>query len=337
MKTLSGLTLLTLIALTPPPALAGEVSKIQGNKVVIQLSDDEYVRLRQRLAISHPDTGAKIGLIEIIRKRGKKAVGKLVRGRARIGGLTDPARGPLELSDDSENNRDDSRLSRQDDGYDSEGSPYENPRSQRNPRSRAPASADDGTDNPFNHTDEVDFPEPPTTKRMALWGFGIGISPTTIKINDGNTSNTLKGYNFIARVAYDRPLKKNFGLLLGVGLLPIGGTQADDDLGVAKMEANYLTFEGNLRLNLTGKSSDGLWVGGGINYLRATSSPSSNVVDPSSMGSRMLFQINGGWNTSMGSEYIMYRADMLMHPSSSSSLRAVNVTQYVLSATYFFN
>lgn len=335
MKILPFFFILSVLMTFSPRSFAGKITKVRGRQAVVQMDNEERLRLRQRIVMANPNTGDPIGILEITRKKGTRALGKIIKGRARIGAYTSPVRTQNDL--EMEYIQDEPTLAESSNDPSSEknhrGLEEEDPNSQ----DRDLASIEDESPNPFDTSSNiVADPSEVSKKNRGLWGFGLGISPTTIKVQDGSYKNNLKGNNFIIKISYDKPIRRLVSLLLGGGLLPISGTEADPLLGTAKMDANYLSFEGNLRVCLSGKASDGLWFGGGLNYLKS-SSRSSNVVDPSSMGDRVLFQISAGYNSGMSAEYLMYRADLLMHPSSTSASNSVNVSQYVLSAIYFFN
>jgi hypothetical protein len=335
LKTLSSFFLIFLFLTSSVPALAGRITKVRGRQAVVQMSGDEFLRLRQRIVLANPNTGDRIGILEITRKKGNRALGNIIKGRARVGALTSPLRGQGELEEEynepssnlADNNFDDS-FGKDDFSADS---------NSQSDQERELASIDDDATNPFETSGNIVADPTPKHTNRGLWGFGLGISPTTIKVQEGTYRNHLKGNNFLVKINYDKPLRRLVSVLLGAGTLPISGSEPDTLLGTAKMEVNYLSFEGNLRLNFSGKASEGLWVGGGLNYLKSTSPGSSNVVDPSSMGDRVLYQISAGYNSGMSAEYLMYRADILMHPSSTSSRNSVNISQTIFSAVYFFN
>jgi hypothetical protein len=301
------LFLLLTLTLTEFRAEAATVSEVRGKKIILRVESGEQIQARQKFNIEDPDSGRNLGQVEITRRRGSRAVAKLLKGRAKTGAVTVSLR--------SRRHRDDSFVDK-DDEYRS--------------RRRTPASLD----NPFENTQSYQGNEAPNAHpRKARWGFGMGITPTTIRVSDSTGSNTLRGNNFLVRVAYDKPFHRKFTIMLGAGLFPISGTQADDSLGTAKMEAEFLSFEGNLRLHPTGNAQQGPWFGSGLNYLRV-SRASSNVVSESSITNRTVLQLSAGYNMRMGSEYLMFRGDMMMHSGADSS---VSISQSVFSAIYFFD
>ncbi len=173
-------------------------------------------------------------------------------------------------------------------------------------------------------------------KPIEHWGFGLGITPTFIQIQDSTSNRNLKGNNFVVKLSYDRPIKKKVNLLLGTSLLPLSGSQPDSQLGTAKFEANYLALELMGRINLSPNSMEGLWIGGGLDYLFLLGKASSNVIDTSSVKSRLFPQISIGYNYSMAPEYLTFRFDWLLHTQNPTSGGSVNITQYILSAIYYY-
>lgn len=325
MKTSTVLYIALVLNFFSLPSSAGEISSYRGKKVVIQLDSGESVRLHQRLVIKDPDSGKRLGILEIVKKRGSKALGQIRRGFAKNGAITSPyknATGFDEFASAEKNRGLDASAVGSDDDLSLE-------RSSRAPASSSPEETDNTN---LSNEDGLFDNSEAGPSRGGLWGFGVGIAPTEIRVSEGQFSNTLKGDNFVVRVAYDQPLQKNLSALLGINILPISGTQADDTLGTAKMDATYLSLEGNLRLSFFRTPSKGPWISGGFNYLRAQNR-SSNVVDPSSIENRYTFQVGAGFNASMGSEFLMFRADLLMHSASSS----VSISQQIFSAIYFFN
>lgn len=342
MRTSFWLTLPALINILYLPAFAGEILTVKGQKVILLIEEDETIRIHQRLSLTHPDTGSNTGIIEIIKKKNNKALAKILKGYARKGGLTGPINSRDDLEQDlgiklSDNLTDNSDSMTSDSNFESESDSLLDEALTSGPKrkntQRSPSSTDeDGPSNPFYQPEE----EPSLlNSNPGHWGFGLGITPTTIKVSDEFGENTLKGNNFVVRIAYDKPLKKALSVLLGASLLPIAGTQTDDILGMAKVDANYLSLDANVRLSLFGTPMQGPWIGGGFNYLMANSA-SSNVISPKTMGSRSVFQLCAGINARMDNEYLAFRVDMLMHSKSGSSQAYVLISQYIVSATYFF-
>ncbi len=174
-------------------------------------------------------------------------------------------------------------------------------------------------------------PAPPTS----LWGFGLGIAPTTIQVKTNTNLYTLKGSNFVVKLSFDKPLRKYINLLAGASLLPSNGSQADSTLGYAKFEANYISFEANGRFSFFGTPLEGPWMGGGGSYLWINKG-SSNVVASASITSRFIYQINVGYNARMSTDFLMFRADYYIHPEARSSNGDVKIDQMVFSVSYFY-
>lgn len=170
---------------------------------------------------------------------------------------------------------------------------------------------------------------------LSRWGFGLGVAPTTIQVKSKTAFYNLKGSNFVVKISYDKPIKKNLSLLFGGSLLPVSGSQVDSALGIAKFEANYTALEANVRFNFFKNPMQGPWVGAGATYL-LISKGTSNVVTSSSIASRLVYQMNLGYNAQMGSEYLMLRADYYVYPEAQSSSGYVRINQTVFSAHYFF-
>lgn len=197
----------------------------------------------------------------------------------------------------------------------------------------------DNTGDPFG---EDDFFKNNTKKKkkkgsslLPHWGFGLGIAPTTIQVKSNTSTYNLKASNFVVKISYDKPIKKNLSLLFGGSLLPVNGSQVDMKLGMAKFEANYTALEANGRFNFFKNPMQGTWVGAGASYL-LISKGTSNVVASSSIASRLIYQINLGYNAQMGTEYLMFRADYYLYPEAKSLNGFVRVNQTVFSAHYFF-
>lgn len=197
----------------------------------------------------------------------------------------------------------------------------------------------DNSGDPFG---EDDFFKNNTKKKkkkgstlLPHWGFGLGVAPTTIQVKSNTSAYNLKASNFVIKISYDKPIKKNLSLLFGGSLLPVNGSQVDSALGIAKFEANYTALEANGRFNFSKNPMHGPWVGAGASYL-LISKGTSNVVASSSISSRMVYQANLGYNAQMGSEYLMFRADYYLYPEAKSFNGYVRVNQTVFSAHYFF-
>lgn len=317
MKTLAALLSLFFLTQVYSPALAGEIRGVRGKKISVELNDDEHVFINQRLVVTSSESGEPTAVIEITKKKGKLVFGKVLKGSVRIGDSTSLAEGDKPQSTPEITSH------------------SEKVHASNNEEPRDLASQNDEANNPFYSYDEA--PNKGRKSSLGRWGFGLGITPTTIQVSDGSKENSLKGTNFVVRVLYDKPIKKAVNLLLGASLLPLAGSQSDDTLGTAKVDASYYAFEANGRLGFTSDPRQGGWLGGGINILLAANSTSSNVIDPNSMGgTRWLFQLNAGYNTKMSSDYLMFRGDMLIYPQSTMGDTYVRITQYVFSAIYFF-
>lgn len=167
------------------------------------------------------------------------------------------------------------------------------------------------------------------------WGFGLGFAPTTIQVKSKTAFYNMKSSNFVIKISYDKPIKKNLSLLFGGSLLPVTGSQADSVLGTAKFEANYTALEANARFNFFKNPMHGPWVGAGASYL-LISKGSSNVVASSGITSRLVYQINIGYNAQMGSDYLMFRADSYIYPEAKSSSGYVRINQTLFTANYFY-
>ncbi len=335
MKTSSRLALSVFVNLLYLPAIAGEILSVNAQKVIILLTDEEPLRRHQRFSITHPDTGNKTGVIEIVRKKGNKALGKLLRGYARKGGHTAPADNRDDLAEEmgAKSSKSFSDVTDADPEGEALLEEVLASNQRKKPAPRAPTSIDEGgPSNPFYEPEE----EPSIQKsNPGHWGFGLGVTPTTISVSNEFGQNTLKGNNFVVRIAFDKPIKKSFGILFGANYLPIAGTHADDAFGMAKVEANYLSFEMNGRINFVSTPMQGPWIGGGINYMMSNSA-TSNVIDPQSLGNHTLFQFCLGYNARMNNEYLTFRGDFLLHPQTTSGGTNVKINQYILSAIYFF-
>lgn len=349
MKTPRWLLYSACLSLLSASSLAAEVLSVKDKKVVLIFGDDEKIRLHQRFSLTHPDTGDKIGIVEIIKKKDRKALCKIIKGSAKKGAITDAisSKDEIKLDKDpgsmTEENYADMAPpddSDKDDLYsEAMTSGSKKKKSDRTPssdldkNSLGDTSDGSGITSPFYEPDEP--PSEGIGANPGHWGFGLGITPTTIQISDDFASNNLKGTNFVIRLSYDKPLAKMFSALLSAGTLPVAASQADSVLGTAKLDVAYYSFEAVGRVSFYGTPLQGPWLGAGVNYLRLNDA-SSNVIDPQSMGSHTVFQLCAGLNARMDYEYLMFRGDILFHPSSGGAGASVKITQYVLSATYFF-
>ncbi len=338
MKIQTYLPIILAINIFSLSAKAGEIWDVQGKKVVIEFDEGDSIRLHQRYIITHPETNKAMGVVEIIKKKGTKALGKIIRGYARTGGFTTPMQENNDaiddLSADTVADSDVTDLTSESDPLLEEAlsRPLKPKKSRRSPSSLS----DERPKNPFYDSPEGMESTALSRHAPGHWGFGLGVTPTNIDVTTETKVNHLKGTNFVIRVAYDKPLKKAFSVLMGASYLPLAGTQPDTDLGLAKVDANYYSFDINGRVSIFGTPLQGPWIGGGLNYLRASATATSNVIAPQSMSSRTPFQINVGYNSRMDSEYLMFRGDMLIHPQASSGTYNIKITQYVFSAIYFF-
>lgn len=189
-------------------------------------------------------------------------------------------------------------------------------------------------ENPLFENEQVR--KKPRKKNKENWGFGLGISPTTIQIKDANQNRNLKGNNFVVRMSYDRPIQKKVNLLLGLSYLPLSGSQPDSQLGTAKFEVNYLSFEGGGRLQLSKSSLNGAWLGVSFIYLMNPSKANSNVIEPKSIKDKYLPVLHFGYNRQMDAEYLSFRLDWLLHTKTQTQTGFVNINQYILSAIYYY-
>lgn len=190
----------------------------------------------------------------------------------------------------------------------------------------------------FGEDDSVFMNEKPKKKNKKSthhWGFGLGLTPTSIQVQEGATVRNLKGNNFVVRFSYDRPILQRVNLVLGANYLPISGSQADPQIGTAKFDANFLSLELMGRLNLNVNSMDGLWIGGGLNYFYHVGKASSNVIDSGSVTSLVIPQVSLGYNSLMSPEFLNFRVDGLYHTEKITQNGSVKITQYIISAIYY--
>lgn len=344
MKTRLKIITSSLIYLAHTFSHAGEIWDVKGKKVIIDIEANEKMELNQKFIVLHPKNGKKMGLIEIINKKETKALGILLKGFARVGSPIAPTDSEsssslftdFEFSKSEKTQKKDSKK---------EGNSITATKIEKT--QRAPASTEEDFENPllsFDSSDETqdahelfksNNAEGLKQRFPGHWGYGLGITPTQIQASSATSSHSMKGNNFVFRLLYDKPINKIFSLLLGGGNLPLSVSQPDNLLGTANVEANFVSLELNGRISLKQTPMEGLWIGAGLNYF-SKSSATSNVVNTDYLNSKIIYQLCLGYNARMDSEYLMFRADYLIHPTYSSNFQKANTSQSVLTAIYFF-
>ncbi|MFN7824821.1 MAG: outer membrane beta-barrel protein [Pseudobdellovibrionaceae bacterium] len=90
---LSKALITTLLLMTPAPSQAASVTQVKGTKILLELEDEQELTPNQEVFIID-ENGKRIGLVKIRQVRGGKAIGEVTKGRAVVGGITQPRSNP---------------------------------------------------------------------------------------------------------------------------------------------------------------------------------------------------------------------------------------------------
>jgi len=90
---LSKALITTLLLMTPAPSQAASVTQVKGTKILLELEDEQELTPNQEVFIID-ENGKRIGLVKIRQVRGGKAIGEVTKGRAVVGGISQPRSNP---------------------------------------------------------------------------------------------------------------------------------------------------------------------------------------------------------------------------------------------------
>jgi hypothetical protein len=337
LKTLSLLSVSVAVLVMGSVAEAGKIWKIKGKTVFIDVDPRDDVRLHDQFEVVDPATHKKTGLLGIVIVDKGQVVAEVLKGKAVIDGTIEFFRAGSKSSLKNKKKRPGSgetEAAETDDLLEE----VLGSRGLRNAPPDGDAVAAETFGRPkTGSADETDpvpsFRRP--SKLPAYWGFGFGISPTTIVIKRGTLTNKMTASNFVARLCFDKQLDGNFSFLMGASYLPISGTQPDSSVGTAKFDSAFGSLDLSGRLSLF-SPIHGPWLSAGINMMSSLTKPTSNLLDVSHIDKIVAFQLGVGYNKQMTPDYFTFRWDLIFHPQAVIDGTTLDFTHYIFSAIYFY-
>lgn len=278
------------------PVLAGTVSKSSDNKVIIDFEGESIPNPNDRFYVLDQSSHKEIGIVQIIKIKGSRALAKLLKGKAKPGDSTDVAQSGKKgraQKQVAKNTADDS-------GESDDREPAQSSRSRSSRSERGGGSGSFGVGANFIYTSFY------------------------LKMPDGSGEGSISGTSFGFRAAYDMPMSSSFALHFAGGYHTSAASTAIDG-NTYKFQASYLALEGIGRLSLEGRQKEGLWIGGGLGLYSPISYDKTSATKPSTevglIGS-------GGYNLRFGREFAAIKGDFIMLKD--------NTFQVVAGGVYFF-
>lgn len=275
-----------------PFVLAGTVTKISEDKVVVDFSGETIPKISDKVVILDQSSHQEVGVISIIKTKDSRALGKLVHGTAKPGDATDLM---------AKSKHDDARI-----------------------------PADQGSER--NNFESI--PSGRKRKRIVrksmYYGVGADFVYTYVTLKTSGNSGSLDGNGFGLSGVIDYSINPNWILQGRVGWHPFNMQSTADSPTVTSIKSTYLALGAIARYSFDNSINNGIWLGGGLNYLI----PMSSNVSPKT--NEITFVASAGYNMKLGLNYFTIKGDYLMFQPKSSSGVSYQSSQFVLGGIYFF-
>lgn len=222
---MSGLTLLVL----PSLALAGTVTQNKNDKVIVDFAREDTPAANDRFFILDQETHKEIGIIEILKTKESRALGKLLKGKAKPGDTTDIAK----------------------------------PGRKKTEEDREPAES-----NVVNTRNRRAGGERSSGKK-SNFGVGLNFVFTSVYIKNSVGDGAVTGSGFGVRGFFDMPFSSSsgpgFNLTASAGIHPFNVKSTIAEFSY-EVNGTLLALEGVVRYAFE-RRNQGFWIGGGIDLM----------------------------------------------------------------------
>lgn len=278
------------------PVQAGTVESLKGAKVIFDFNGEAAPNPGDKYFILDSHSNKEIGLVQVLKIKGARALAKLIKGRGRAGDATELAQEKVE----------------------------------RHRRKESEESSESAMIRPQNRNDHQG-----AGIKVYGVGIDLTMTSRYLNlpsVGSGSFAGNAIGYRFVV----DYPLAPPWVLLGSVGIHPfsVSGTASLDSTSFAYKESHsYLAIEALGRYLLEGRTT-GVWIGGGLGLYLPSSS--SSTLSSEKAKTEILPIGSVGYNMKYGPKFVTFKADVVNFPSKSSGLDLTKQTfQLVLGAIYF--
>lgn len=258
-------------------AEAASVSKANSKQVVLQLDDGESIEVGQNLFLVEPGANKRLAQIKITQVKGSRAMGQILKGKARPGLVTMMGGGK---------------------------------------KSAEASSAAEEVDYSRGREKYKKYRGGWLGLRWAgMLGLNSGTMVVKEAVQGATITTNMSGMGFSLKAAADKSFGQSiFGFrgLAGIDTLSMSGTRLTEK---AKTDIMYLGFDGYLTLDLF-QGSGRWWAGFGGVFL-VPMSKTSNILLVSEIGTNSTINLALGWDIEAGRRYFPVQIDYAMFPDSS--------------------
>lgn len=270
---------------------AGTVTKVSDEKIIVDFNGESVPVINDKVVILDQSTHKEVGTIVILKTKDSRALGKLVNGSAKPGDATDVV----------------SKVKKEEDRIPAEQSSREALESVPSGRRRKKIS-----------------------RKSFSFGAGADFVYTYVNLKSTGSSGSLDGNGFGLSGYIDYSLNPSWVLQGRVGWHPFNMQSTAQSQTIPTITTTYLAMGGIARYAFNSIASEGLWMGGGLEYFL---NMSSNV---SPKTNELGFVASTGYNMKLSLNYFTLKGDFIMFQPKNSSGVSFQAMQFILGGIYFF-
>lgn len=276
---------------------AGTVTKFTDGKVIIDFNGESIPSPNDKVVILDQSTHNEIGLVQIIKTKDSRALGKILKGSARPGDATDIIAG-------------------------------KNREEERNP-------ADEGSVDPLISSKQKR--KKVRSKSALRYGLGAHIVYTTVNIKSTNSSGALDGNGFGFNASIDYSLTPTWMLLGSLGLHPYNMNSGPQSASVSSNTTTYLASEGIVRYAFDKKTDGLWIGGGLGYFMTMSTNASTKTNEMTFLGSAGYNMKLSSSYLAIKGDFVMFQPKTLSVEVNNTTVKhSFQAYQFVLGGIYFF-